>query len=107
MVTRSDGGERRYKRHSEVLTGDRLQTLATAGVCDYIHGKAHVAEGGCDTSCVIDSVLQGAPPIGVVPNRQGQTIPNAFDPQIALASGAVRAETERQEGHEQSSARVP
>jgi len=29
MVTRSDGEERRHKRHSEVLTGDRLQPLAT------------------------------------------------------------------------------
>ena len=29
MVARSDGGERRHKRHSEVLTGDRWQPLAT------------------------------------------------------------------------------
>jgi uncharacterized protein (TIGR03435 family) len=29
MVTLSDGGERRHKRHSEVWTGDRWQPLAT------------------------------------------------------------------------------
>src|ERR1039457_1168908 len=29
MVARSDGGERRHKRHSEVWTGDRWQPLAT------------------------------------------------------------------------------
>jgi hypothetical protein len=34
-------------------------------------------------------------------------IPDAFDLQIALAIGAVRAETERQEGHAQSSACFP
>src|ERR1035438_2193528 len=74
-----------------------LSSTSAGKVCDYIHAEAQVAEGGSDAACVIGSVLQDAPSIGVVPNCQGQAIPHAFDSQIALAIGALRAETEGQE----------